>query len=237
MSSIFGVDGNSTSSLFTDYFGATNSSNSLSLGDYALIKSGSYKKLLKKYYAENGTSNGTSADGTSGVSGKAKDSTTSLLSAKTTADALKKTVEDLKTLDYDKTDREELLKKVKSFVSDYNTTLDSMQKIDSVSILQNAVWMTNQTKKSENVLADLGIKVGTDNKLSLDEDSFKSANTSAVKAAFSGTNSIADSIAQRANQIYTLSGTQALINQRSGSYSNSGSYNTLTTSQLFNSLL
>ncbi len=240
MSSIFGVDNNSTTSLFTNYFGATNSAgSSLSLGDYSMIKSGSYKKLLKKYYAENGDSNkkNTSTDGTDGVSKKAIDSTTSLLSAKTTAASLKKTADELKTLDYEKTSREDLLKKVKSFVKDYNTTLDSMQNIDSVSILQNAVWMTNQTKKSQNVLADMGISVGTDNKLTLDEKKFNEANLSAITSALSGTHSFADSVSRRASQIYTMSGTQALINERGSSYTSSGAYNALTTSQLFNSLL
>ncbi len=240
MSSYFGINADTSSSFFGGFFGnntsATSSSGSLNLGDYALIKSGSYKKLLQKYYKENGDTKETTGTGAAS-STKPVDSTANLLSSKTAAGTLKDSATDLKNVDYTSTNRDELLKKAKAFVKDYNDTLDSLKNLESVSVLQNGVWMTNQTKKNDNMLASAGITVGADNKLSLDETVFKDAKVSDIKSAFSGSGSWADSVAQRANQIYTLSGTQALINQRTSSYSSNGGYNTLSTSQLFNSLL
>lgn len=227
----FGIN----SGFFDSYFGTSNANNAggFSVGDYSLIKSGSYKKLLKKYYAE--TDNGKKEAGTNSV--KENDSTKNLLSTKTSAGALKDVAKKLQTADYDKVSRDGLLKDVKSLVDNYNTTLSSLDNIDNTAILQNGVWMTTQTSKSKKVLNDIGISIGKDNKLSVDEDAFKKADLSYVKSALSGNNSIVASIANRANQMYTISGTQALMNERGSSYTSNGGVNPVSTSHLFNSLL
>ena len=76
---------NKTSSL--DLF---SNSGSNPLGDYALIKSGVYKKLLNAYYQKNGTT-----DKTTSTTDGEEDSTQTLTTVKSAAEDLKDSVEEL----------------------------------------------------------------------------------------------------------------------------------------------
>lgn len=229
----------SDSSLFSSYFGtSSNSSNSTSnlLGDYAMIKNGTYTKLLKKYYAENPVQRDENGK-PSIASSKAADATKDLLSVKNSANKTSEAAAKLASTDTSKTSREDLLKSAKNFVENYNSMLDDLDNIESVTLLQNAVWLTKQTSANANVLSAVGIKIGADNKLSMDDKVFNEANDSAIKSAFSGSNSVIRSIAQRATQIYSMAGTQAVLNSKASSYNSSGAYNVLTSSSLINSLM
>lgn len=228
------------SSFFSSYFGNSNSSTtsdlssaSFTLGDYALIKSGSYKKLLKQYYAENGNDKTVSTIKSSAQA----DSTTNLLSIKTSAENVKKKAEELSAIDVSTEDRAELLKKVNSFIESYNGVLDATENIESVAILQNAIWMKNQVEKNENILSKVGITIGEENELKVDDSVFKKATAADLSTVFSGRSSVVSSISQRASQIYNIAGAQAVLNSRTSSYTDKGSYNTITSSNLINSLL
>lgn len=234
----FGIGTNS--SFFSSYFGNTNSSAasdfssaSFTLGDYALIKSGSYKKLLKQYYAQNGNDKTVSTIKRSAQA----DSTTDLLSIKASAEKVKEKASELSKIDVSAEDRAELLKKVNSFVESYNGVLDETENIESVSILQNAIWMKNQVEKNENILSKVGITVGEKNELKIDESVFQEASAADLSTVFSGRNSVISSISQRASQIYNIAGTQAILNNRTSSYTAQGNYNAITSSSLINSLM
>lgn len=238
MSSYFGIG--TDSSFFNNFFGGTSStsgatSSSNVLGDYALIKSGSYKKLLKQYYAE--TAKSEKGNSFSASTSAAADSTKNLLAIKTNAKDVKEKAKALSEVDFETVDREKLLKDVKSFVESYNAVLEDTENIESVTVLQNAIWMKNQTEANDGLLSKAGITIGEGNELKIDETKFKEASASDLKTLFAGRNSVTSSIAQRASQIYNLAGTQAILNAKTGSYTSNGGYNVLTSDSLINSLM
>ena len=95
MPSVFSISG--ANSMFFADSSSKNSNNSVSsifgetstlLGDYSMIKSGSYKKLLTAYYASQKTDNKSNGTSTSG-------STANLVDIKTTAVKLKQSLSKL----------------------------------------------------------------------------------------------------------------------------------------------
>lgn len=98
-------------------------------------------------------------------------------------------------------DKDKLLSNVKNFVEDYNTTVDSLQKSESVDALKKGVYMTNTAKAYSAALGRIGLRVGTDNKITLNEDTLKNADTNAVKSLLGGTYSFTSKAADKANQI------------------------------------
>lgn len=228
-----------------NYSNTQNKSNSIYdmsglFGDYASIKSGSYGKLLKAYYSatDDGTSNRLSSMIKGNESNKEQKE---LLALKPDADLLYKSSVDLytrgskslfnkveveikdpdtgditKTKDYD---RNAIYDGVKSFISDYNKIIDSASASDNQNILRKTLYMTNQTKTFSHTLEKAGIKIGHDNKLSIDEDKFGKTNMEDVKNLFNGNSSLAYRTGRAASEI----GRQIL---RDNTYSQKGLYNT-----------
>ena len=137
---------------FNDSTGGT-----FSLGDYAAIKNGSYKKLLKAYYAKQDAEKST-------ISSDAMKNSSLV---KSSADALKKSANALnnealweKKEDYD---WDAITKAVKSFVDDYNSLVKLAGNSDSKDVLRNAVWMTGMTEANENLLSKAGSTGGKGN--------------------------------------------------------------------------
>ena len=88
-------------------------------------------------------------------------------------------------------------------------------------MLRNAAWMTGMTDKSSNMLAKIGITIGKGNKLELDEDALKKSDISSLKSVFTGYNSYASKISQKATSIgNAASRSKAVTYTSSGSYSN-----------------
>ena len=126
---------------------------------------------------------------------------------------------DLKNASYgDNTKAEDLLDKAKNFVSQYNSVLGTTKSMNSYSILQTAVWGTEQMNLSQGLLNKVGITINDDNTLSLDETKFKAANMSDLKALFSGSGSLADRVAQKASTLYNQSTNQIALNQGKSTY-------------------
>lgn len=199
--------GTDISSMFGGISNAGNSSYTLS--DYASIKNGSYKKLMKAYYAQE-KEESEAAGG---------DSHAKLLSVKSTADSLKEaadalqsnklwqkkeivnkdeeTGEESKTFDYD---WDAITKAVKSFVDAYNNTLERAGSSDTKDVLMVGSWMAKMTSKNANLLARAGIEIGNDNKMTLNEEKLKN-NAGTAQFIFKGYNSFADKISYKASQM------------------------------------
>lgn len=219
MGSIYGMGNNS---FMNTFFGTNNTSTNFntswisSVGDLNMIKSGVYKKALKAYYAK------TSAEeeGTNTIVGSGTaDSTVKLSNLKSSAQKLYDSANQLKKADYsDGRKPEKLLDDVKSFVDSYNSNLNNTKKMDSYSILQTAVWGTEQMNASEGMLNKVGISIGADNTLSIDEDKFKQAKMSDLKTLFSGSGSLADRVAQKASTMYNQTTNQLSLNQGKYTY-------------------
>jgi|GEM_PF-5292701 len=108
-------------------------------------------------------------------------------------------------------DKDKLVTNVKSFVEDYNATVDSLQKSESVDALRKGVMMTNTAKAYARTLNKIGMRVGTDNKITLDESKLKNADSNLVKSVLGGNYSFASKSADRANQISKAANLKAQV--------------------------
>lgn len=111
-----------------------------------------------------------------------------------------------------------ITKAVRSFINDYNYVVEEAGESNTKSVLRNAVWMTEMTDKYSTLLAKIGITVGRGNKLELNEDSLKEAKISTLKTVFTGYNSFAEKISQKAAGIFSAA------NRATSTYTNTGKY-------------
>lgn len=221
MSIYFGLNSANYSSFFSS--GTSNNSSGLgifgSLGDYGLIRSGSYKKLCKSYYEKQASS----ADETIAKSNKeiAND-----------AGELKKSVNELSKMDYTKENADKVASAVKSFVKSYNSMISSTTDSESASISNTSKYLASNTKANASLLKQVGITVGSDNKLSIDSKALESAEMSDLKTLFKGNGSFAGRVSSYATSIYMTA-----VASDSSLYSSSGSIQPINNSSLFNSYL
>lgn len=235
----YSVKNNSTNSLFGN-------SSGFSLGEYGLIRSGAYKKVVKSYYgsskksgilsAEEKNANKIAANGYMTVKTQANNLKTSLTSITSKLDEVFTT----KEVDGKATfDSEKALKSVKDFVTKYNELIDTVADSDDNTILRNGVWMTGEVAAYSKALSEVGISVGSDNKLSIDETDFAKADVDNLKTLFSNKPySFAGSLISKATTIASQSTLSALRLTRTGGsiYTKSATYNTLSTGAMIDTL-
>ena len=231
------------------------------LSDYQSIKNGSYGKLLKAYYKKVGNEN-TSTSSTEKEDNSSKLSTSlSKDSAKTlseinkaagkvkeSADALTSTGkesvfngkevttenEDGTTTTSTQYDMDAIYNAVSGFVKDYNSLVDSVNKSDSANVLKAGQNMTNITSLYSKTFEKVGITIGEDNKLSIDEDKFKSADVSRIKSLFNDSPSFAKSIASQASFVDYAANRESL---KANTYNKTGAYsNNYSMGDIFNSM-
>ena len=258
MATISGYDSASIGVLFSSLNQNNNNSTSLfssssdmlgiSYTDYATIRSGSYYKLLKAYYGDDCSSEVKSALSTS----TSKDDTNTLARIESAAEDMKESAATLMTTgsksvfekvtttdeegvtktDYD---TDAIYKAVKAFADDYNNLLDQAVESNTTNILRGARTMVNYTKVNEGLLAKVGITIGEDNKLEVDEEAFKKADMSTVKNLFGTRGSYGYQIQTQASLIETYAKSEAA---KSNTYSSSGSYTyNYNTGELYNSTI
>lgn len=221
-SSMTGTSGTTNSwqnNTISSLFGGSNSNASsgmlgIDFSNYSSIKSGSYYKMLKKYYSSNA-----SVDSNSEDVKKYQEKVDRMADA--SAD-LSYSLNEVMHADYSAEKRDDLLKDVEKFVEDYNNTINKAGDSDSKSVLQKAKWMTNMTKQYSDLLADVGISVGSDNKLKLDTKTFKEADSDTMKDVFGvNPNSFANKVLYKAEQLYSLSKTYG---SSATAYTSAGTY-------------
>lgn len=154
-----------------------------------LMKSGAYSKLINKYYAsQNSEAN-------------AEEQLKALKSVNNSAIELKDTAFALSNTSLyenaEKTD-DKMLSAAKKFISAYNQVIDDAAKVNDVKVLQKGVSMVKMTDVMSEQLSNIGITVNKDNTLSIDERVFSSADINTVKSLFSGENSYAARVSQKA---------------------------------------
>ncbi|MCM1257113.1 MAG: hypothetical protein NC307_04595 [Roseburia sp.] len=202
MSNIFGYDsyGSNSSSSSNGLFG-------VNLVDYASIRNGSYRKLVAAHYANEKAEEEGSTSSSNGV----KDSKQTLTSIGDAASELKDAASKVRSLfkttntgkgysqvDYD---TDEMYSAVKDFIKSYNSLIDSAEKSETSSISKTAKNMTTYTAANKKALEAVGITVGSDSKLSIDEDKFKEASKSRVQSLFQSTGGFAYQISSKASRI------------------------------------
>lgn len=235
----FGTSTTGVSTLFGSLStGSSNSTSSMSslLADYSSIKNGSYKKLLTAYYEKTDTSKKSSGSDTTDTSTEKKNA----ISDREAASSLKKSASALvldgkdsvfnkvtKTDEEGKTtseyDVDKIYKAVSQFVEDYNDMIRSAGNSSSTSVLSAGSGMALFTKANSRLLGQVGITIGTDNKLSIDEEAFKKADMATVKSLFNGRGSYGYQMESYASQIANSANSQ--LAQLSGSmYTSVGTY-------------
>ena len=228
-----------------------------------MIRSGSYKKLLRAYYSklekEEGLSTTDKPNKTDKTQQKVAETTTKLKAVSEDATALKDTAMKLaqkgeKSLFEKQTisetdengvtttrkdyDYNAIVKTVKSFVENYNDTLDTVSKVDSPALQQKAGWLTANTKLYVDDLKEVGITVDENNRLSVNEETLRATDIDTLSELFEGANSFAGKAAVKANQIgnyaqYQATRTASAYNNNGGMYNSQVSLNS---GALFDSL-
>ena len=236
-------------------------STSFSLADYASIKNGSYFKAMKAYYAKDADGNSVAgrngADSLSSIKGASTDSTAVNSNTASKAEALSKSAGDLwasgkgsifekkdivtkdeegnetKSYDYDK---DAIYKAVSTFAKDYNNMIDAAMQSRNTNVISKATDMVTQSLKSESRLNNVGITIGEDNKLSVDESKLKSADIISLKSLFSGVNSYAYDVQSKASYMNMYAKEDAA--KASGTYSSAALYTpNLNTGNILNSFM
>lgn len=205
---------------------------SINFSDYALIKSGSYKKLMKSYFAQQKDTSATKEDKTTKKKPVDDTVTTTISKMKSEADGLKTAAESLNDADLWKQtkgeyDKDKITSAVKKFASEYNDVLNQSAKVNAKDVVQQTGFMTSMSKTMSNALSKIGVTIGADGKMSVNEDTLKEANMKDVKSMFYGSHSYGSQIAQKASAISSA----AL--RSSSMYSSDGALSS-TLSSLFN---
>lgn len=223
-SSLFGSSSTSYGSMF--------GSNALSsfysnLSEYSSIQSGAYRTLVKSYYKMQNQTDTDKTDKTNTTTSNTN--TTSLSAGKVALSAVKAeatelvkaaevltdTGKDSLFADTDKYDKDAVYKAAGTFVNDYNATIDALNSTSDISVQSAGSSMQRMTSVMSKGLSKVGITVGTDGKLSLDEKAFKDADMSDVKSMLNGNGSYAGIISATASRVATQAANQ--INRSNGS--------------------
>ena len=216
------------------------------LAEYASVRSGAYAKAAKAYYAKVATSDtkavnsSEKSESSSGIltGRQAAFANTALSSVKTNAselnDSAKKLTAAVKDSLFSKEGyyKDSVYKAVSDFVGKYNNTISSVKGTDNVAVNSAANSMTRMTGVMRNSLSEVGISVGTDGRLSVDEEAFKNADESKVKNLFNGSSSYAGVISDSASRIASQASNQ-FANIGGSFYGSSGSYYNDFTGGLF----
>lgn len=154
------------------------------------VRSPEYRKKIKEQFK-----NGVSADSEIGT-------VASEMKLGEAAKELRKNAAELSAMSLDDIkDKDTLVKKVTAFAESYNSAVDAMGKSDSVDALRAGISMTNSVKTYSGALSRMGIKVGSDNKLTINEDALRSADDKAVSSMMRSSYSPIARIADKAETI------------------------------------
>lgn len=218
-------------------------SSALSLTDYASIKNGSYKSLLKAYYSDTSAKDAEKASRAAIQSDNAKSQGVSENKEKTSAltaasGELEKAAAALTETGRDSLfkkksaygsdgdminyDSEKLISGVKDFVKSYNSVLSSGAKSADERITNSLAGLKAAAGTNAERLAKAGIAVGTDGKLSIDEKKLKNADVSDLKEIFNDKGSFGAQARSYADQVNYYS-TRNDENAKSG-YNAAGGY-------------
>ena len=201
-----------------------------SLSELSSIRNGSYMKLARKYYSNSSTDSTTKSNADNKrTTATAKDSAAVLASVKSSAEQLKTAADTLTaqgsgsafSKKNGKYDSDGIYSAVSDFVNSYNKMIDSAGKSGTDSITNTADSMIRSTASNSKLLAKVGVTIGSDNKLSVNENTFKKADMSIVKSLFNGTGSYAYQTSVNASMMEYTAKNEA---SKSNTYTAAGIY-------------
>lgn len=203
---------------------------SFNFSDFALIKSGSYKKMMKTYYSPSKETTKTSKSDTDRKEKIEKSAgtfeNTALSKMRTEASELKKAAEsfdkdELFKQDNGEYDMDKISSNLKNFAKEYNDVLEQSRKAGSREVAQQTGFMTGLSKTMSEALSKVGVTFDSNGKMSVDEETLKKADAKSVKTLFSGSYSYASQIAQKAGAINSAALRSSSIYSSNGKMSGS----------------
>ena len=195
--SLYGIGNYSAySNLFSGMYSGTGRNTSANLQELMKkvdeVRSPEYKKNIKSQFEKAKFSSDSSEIGT--VSSEMKLSEAAKDLKKKSAELSSMSLKDI-------SDKDTLVKKVTAFADSYNAAVDAMGKSDSVDALKSGLSMTNTVKTYSGALSRMGVKVGSDNKLTVDEKTLRAADDRAVASMFGSSYSPVARVADKADAI------------------------------------
>lgn len=254
MVGISNYDSNSIGMLFSGLSGGNRRSGGMDMlginyADYATIRGGSYFKLMRAYYSDSDAASKLVSKNSTATS---KDETKTLAKVEDASDDLKEAADALldkgsksvfrqvTTTDENGKvtrgyDTDAIYKKVDEFVKSYNSLVSSASDANSSGILTSVSSMVRATEANEKMLDKLGITIGEDNKLSIDEDTFKKADMNIVKSMFNSTGSYGYQVSAKASMANFHAENEAA---KANTYGKSGMYTyNYNTGEIYNTSL
>lgn len=121
----------------------------------------------------------------------------------------------------EKYDADKIYTAVNEFVTDYNALLDSTSASNSQNVISASARMTRITGYNESSLEKIGITIGEDHKLKINEETFKAADIADIKAVFNNAEGFAGQINTQTSMIAYYAENEA---SKSNTYNSTGSY-------------
>ena len=224
---------------FNNIFGNTNSIYN-SLSQLNSVRRGSYGKILKAYYAKDNTAS--VSKNTAGKTGSKNtrydyplySANAGLDEIRTQTDKLTKSAGKLTDgsknglfADKDNYDPDAAYKAVNEFITDYNSTLDATGKTSNTTVTKAAKNMTRMTDIMSNSLSRVGVSVGKNGRLSVDEETFKNTDMDKARSVFGSGGSFARSVSSYSARLGSAAKQQSLqAANNTGIYGRYGTYNT-----------
>ena len=223
----------------------------INYSDYATIRSGSYFKLMKAYYQE-GLSDEVSkavANKTTTTTSLSKDKTSLLTGIESASDDVKEAADTLlaqgaksvfkeesKTDENGKAtkqyDTDGIYRALSSFVDGYNSLITQASKSNTSNISGASERLENLTRVNAKQLAAIGITVDSDQKLSIDKETFEKADMTKVKSMFQTTGGYGYQVSAQASMIHYYAENEA---SKSNTYGSNGGYTyNYSTGELYN---
>lgn len=177
--------------------------------DLATIRNGSYKRLLKAQTAKNkeitayNKAKSYNQDGMSASKAVDKELKNSVEALKDSVQALDS--QNLWKQNNGKYDTESISDAVRDFAAKYNNVIDQIDADSSAEVSKSAKWMKSLTNTMKGSLGRVGIEVGEDGRLTVQEDVLKKSDMKNVKAMFNGTYSYANQTAKKAGSVVSAS--------------------------------
>lgn len=241
MTSVFGLNSSGDNNYFNSLSGLNSSkkssaadssifsgmlSGASALGDYSMIQSGAYKKLLNAYYGREKSGTASETD---------KKEMINLNTANADASSLNASINKLMGTAVTEENRDTIKENIKSLVENYNSVIDSASEVDNTSVLRQALWMTQGTSANSSTLTDIGLSVGENNKLVFDEEKFAKSDLAVMKSLFTGTGSFMGRLASRSSQIASAA-MNALAGTSGSAYNSSAGYTGVNSKSIIDTL-
>lgn len=222
MATINSYNSSSISTLFSG-LGSSQNSYGIDFTTYNSIKNGSYSKLMKKYYSNISGNNTESTSNKSDKTQSADVQKNNAVRNRDNAAAVVDSASNFKSSElWPETD--EAYKAVTDFVKNYNSLVSSTGDSTSRYILNTASTMVRYTKANSDLLKQIGISISSDNKLTVDEGKFKSADMAVARSVFTGAGSYGQTISAKASTIYGNAVSQLSELATKNSYTSDGLY-------------